>query len=70
MILIDFYVQENVLIRKAEEKISENVETGIIKCPCHLAIGQEAIGVAVSMIMKNTDSAFGAHRSHSHYLGS
>ena len=65
--LISMY-RKMVLIRKAEEKISENVETGIIKCPCHLAIGQEAIGVAVSMIMKNTDSAFGAHRSHSHYL--
>ncbi len=65
--LISMY-RKMVLIRKAEEKISENVENGIIKCPCHLAIGQEAIGVAVSMIMKNTDNAFGAHRSHSHYL--
>ena len=30
-----------ILIRKAEEKISDNVENGVIKCPCHLAIGQE-----------------------------
>ena len=65
--LITIY-RKMVLIRKAEEQISKNVENGVIKCPCHLAIGQEAIGVAVAMVMKNTDSAFGAHRSHGHYL--
>lgn len=67
-ILIDF-LRKMIIIRKSEEKISENVATGVIKCPCHLAIGQEAVGVAVAMIMNNEDSAFGAHRSHSHFLG-
>jgi TPP-dependent pyruvate/acetoin dehydrogenase alpha subunit len=57
-----------LIIRFAEEKISENVESGVIKCPCHLGIGQEAIGTAVSMLMRKSDRAFGAHRSHSHYL--
>lgn len=57
-----------ILIRKAEEKIAEHVETGKIKCPCHLGIGQEAVGVAVAMVMRNTDRAFGAHRSHTHFL--
>lgn len=61
-------LRKMLLIRYAEEKISENVENGIIKCPCHLGIGQEAIGVAVSMLMKKSDRAFGAHRSHTHYL--
>ena len=53
---------------KAEEKISENVENGTIKCPCHLAIGQEAIAVAAALSMIKDDKAFGAHRSHAHFL--
>ena len=57
-----------LLIRKAEEKISDNVENGIIKCPCHLAIGQEAIPTAISELIKKNDKIFGAHRSHGHYL--
>lgn len=57
-----------ILIRKAEEKISDNVENGTIKCPCHLAIGQEAIAVAAALSMKDGDKAFGAHRSHAHFL--
>lgn len=61
-------LRKMILIRKAEEKLSEHVESGKIKCPCHLGIGQEAIGVAVSLVMRNSDRAFGAHRSHSHYL--
>jgi len=66
-ILVDM-LRKMVVIRKAEEKIAEHVETGEIKCPCHLGIGQEAVGVAVGLAMRNTDRAFGAHRSHTHYL--
>jgi pyruvate dehydrogenase E1 component alpha subunit len=66
-ILIDM-LRKMILIRKAEEKIAQHVESGIIKCPCHLGIGQEAIGTAVAMLMRKTDKAFGAHRSHTHYL--
>ena len=47
-----------LLIRKAEEKISLNVESGVIKCPCHLAIGQEAIPSAISEILKENDKVF------------
>ena len=61
-------LRKMLIIRIAEEKISENVESGIIKCPCHLGIGQEAIGTAVALLMKKTDRAFGAHRSHTHFL--
>ena len=57
-----------LLIRKAEEKISDNVENGVIKCPCHLAIGQEAIPTAISQLVEKNDKIFGAHRSHGHYL--
>ncbi len=34
-------LKKMILIRKAEEKISENVENGTIKCPSHLGIGQK-----------------------------
>ena len=66
-ILIDM-LRKMILIRKAEEKIAFHVESGEIKCPCHLGIGQEAVGVAVGLAMRSTDRAFGAHRSHTHYL--
>jgi TPP-dependent pyruvate/acetoin dehydrogenase alpha subunit len=66
-ILIDM-LRKMLVIRKAEEKIAQHVESGKIKCPCHLGIGQEAVGVAVGIAMRNTDRAFGAHRSHTHYL--
>lgn len=66
-ILIDM-LRKMLVIRKAEEKIGQHVESGEIKCPCHLGIGQEAVGVAVGLAMRNTDRAFGAHRSHTHYL--
>jgi pyruvate dehydrogenase E1 component alpha subunit len=55
-------------IRRAEERIADNVGTGVIRCPCHLAIGQEAAAVGVAMHLRNTDRAFGAHRSHAHFL--
>lgn len=61
-------LRKMILIRLAEEKIADNVSIGKIKCPCHLAIGQEAVAVAVAMNLKKGDKTFGAHRSHSHYL--
>lgn len=55
-------------IRRAEERIAEMVANGTIRCPCHLAIGQEAAAVGVAMHLRATDRAFGAHRSHGHFL--
>ncbi len=57
-----------VSIRAAEEKIGAMVAEGRIRCPCHLAIGQEAAAVGVATQLHNTDRVFGAHRSHAHYL--
>jgi pyruvate dehydrogenase E1 component alpha subunit len=56
------------LIRLTEEAIAGMVESGEAKCPCHLGIGQEAVAVGVAHHLRLTDRAFGAHRSHSHYL--
>ena len=57
-----------VQIRTAEERIGEMVTTGAVRCPCHLAIGQEAVAVGVARHLQPRDRVFGAHRSHSHYL--
>jgi TPP-dependent pyruvate/acetoin dehydrogenase alpha subunit len=61
-------LERMVVIRLVEERIGKGVEDGIIKCPCHLAIGQEAPAVGVAMHLRPTDRGFGAHRSHSHFL--
>ena len=55
-------------IRTAEEFIGEMVTEGKIRCPCHLAIGQEAPAVGIALHLRPTDRVFGAHRSHAHYL--
>ncbi|HET8623238.1 MAG TPA: thiamine pyrophosphate-dependent dehydrogenase E1 component subunit alpha [Gemmatimonadales bacterium] len=55
-------------IRAVEERIGEMVSTGAVRCPCHLAIGQEAVAVGVALQIRKGDRIFGAHRSHSHYL--
>jgi TPP-dependent pyruvate/acetoin dehydrogenase alpha subunit len=55
-------------VRLAENAIGELVLSGEAKCPCHLAIGQEAIPVGVSHALRPTDRIFGNHRSHAQYL--
>ncbi len=57
-----------VRIRLAEEIIAGMVASGVVKCPVHLAIGQEAVAVGVAANLRKTDRVFGNHRSHSHYL--
>ncbi|MBX9697568.1 MAG: thiamine pyrophosphate-dependent dehydrogenase E1 component subunit alpha, partial [Alphaproteobacteria bacterium] len=44
------------------------VKSGLVKCPCHLAVGQEAVSVALAHALNSSDRAFGNHRSHAHYL--
>jgi len=61
-------LQRMILIRVVEEKIGDMVSQGVVKCPCHLAIGQEAPAVGVVGYVRKGDRVFGAHRSHSHYL--
>lgn len=57
-----------VLVRAVEELVGEMVLKGKIRCPCHLAIGQEAPAVGMSIHLRSTDRVFGAHRSHAHYV--
>jgi pyruvate dehydrogenase E1 component alpha subunit len=55
-------------IRLAEEAVAGMVDTGEARCPCHLYIGQEAIATGVSATLEISDSVWGGHRSHGHYL--
>ena len=61
-------LQRMILYRVVEEKIADMVSQGIVKCPCHLAIGQEAPAVGVASYVRKGDRVFGAHRSHGHFL--
>jgi pyruvate dehydrogenase E1 component alpha subunit len=55
-------------IRRAEEAIARMAESGEARCPCHLAIGQEAIAAGVCCVLHGDDTVWGGHRSHGHYL--
>ena len=57
-----------VRIRRAEEAIAALVDTGEARCPCHLSIGQEAVPVGLSALLRKTDQAVSTHRCHAHYL--
>lgn len=61
-------VETMLTIRRAEERIADRFSDGTIRCPCHLAIGQEAAAAGVALNLRTTDRAFGAHRSHAHFL--
>ena len=61
-------LQRMILIRVVEEKIGDMVSQGVVKCPCHLAIGQEAPAVGVANYVRKGDRVFGAHRSHGHFI--
>jgi len=61
-------LERMILIRRAEEHVADLVTSGEARCPCHLAIGQEACAVGVAAAFRQGDRAFGAHRSHGHYI--
>jgi len=55
-------------IRRFEEKVSDLLESGVIKCPSHLCIGQEAIAAGVCENLRKEDYIFSTHRNHGHYM--
>lgn len=61
-------LKDMLRIRIVEEIIADMALAGHVKCPVHLAIGQEAVAVGVAAYLRTTDRGFGSHRSHSHYL--
>jgi pyruvate dehydrogenase E1 component alpha subunit len=62
------WLRKMIEIRCAEEKIGDEFGKSVIKCPCHLVIGQEAPAVGVAAHIRAGDRVFGAHRSHAHFL--
>ncbi len=66
-LMLDLY-RVMVRIRRFEEAVAQLVETGQVRCPCHLYIGQEAIAAGVCAALKRKDTVWGGHRSHGHYL--
>ena len=64
---LDFY-REMLRIRRTEERIAKLYPTDVIKSPIHLAIGQEAISVAVCQALRPQDKIFMTYRSHAAYL--
>lgn len=55
-------------IRIFEEVLADLVVAGDLKTPCHLYIGQEAVAAGVCQALEHTDTIWGCHRSHGHYL--
>ncbi len=55
-------------IRTVEEEIANRYPQGLMRCPVHLSIGQEAIPAAFAQTVRTTDFAVSTHRGHAHYL--
>ena len=56
-------------IRMLEEEIAHRYSEGLMRCPTHLSIGQEAVAAAVGICLDKTDLAISTHRGHAHYIG-
>jgi len=57
-----------IMVRKVEQSLARLVTEGHVRCPVHLAVGQEAVPVGVAYSLNAGDRVFGGHRSHGHYL--
>ena len=55
-------------IRLVEEAIANRYGEEKMRCPVHLAIGQEAIAVGVCKNLTNEDLVLSTHRAHAHFL--
>lgn len=62
------FLKSMLLIRIVELEIAQLVKEKRVNCPCHLAVGQEAIAVGISKNLNKADKVFGTHRSHAHYI--
>jgi len=55
-------------IRMIEEEIAKRYREEKMRCPVHLSIGQEAVPVGVSAVLRRSDQVVSTHRCHAHYL--
>jgi pyruvate dehydrogenase E1 component alpha subunit len=61
-------LQEMMLIRRFEEKAAENYALGKIGGFLHLSIGEEAVAVGVTSVLRRDDYAISTYREHGHAL--
>lgn len=66
--VLDRMLYDMRLIRLTEQTCAKLIELQLLRAPCHLSIGQEAVAVGVSLSLHSSDRVFGGHRSHAHYL--
>ncbi|MFY9314127.1 MAG: thiamine pyrophosphate-dependent dehydrogenase E1 component subunit alpha [Burkholderiales bacterium] len=55
-------------IRMVEEEIAVRYPKEMMRCPVHLSIGQEAVPVGISRLLRPSDQVVSTHRCHAHYL--
>lgn len=60
--------RQMLLIRRAEERLSEIAKAGRIPGALHLYIGQEAVAVGACSALKLDDWITSTHRGHGHFL--
>lgn len=66
---MDPLLRQMLRIRRFEEEISERYMSELeMRCPIHLANGQEAVAVGVCAHLTTSDWIFPPHRSHHWYL--
>lgn len=66
---MDHLLKEMLRIRRFEEEISKRYMPELeMRCPVHLANGQEAIAVGVCAHLKKDDWVFPTHRNHHWFL--
>lgn len=59
---------EMLRIRMIEEEIAARYAQEKMRCPVHLSVGQEAVAVGVSSVLRRSDQIVTTHRCHAHYL--
>ena len=68
MALVESLYEELLKIRLIEEEISYRYSEEKMRCPTHIAIGQEAAAVGVCASLNKNDYAVSGHRAHHHYI--
>ncbi len=65
--MIELY-RDLFLIRYFEETVSRLYPEQEMRCPVHLAIGQEAVAVGACSVLRKDDYLFSNHRGHAHLI--
>ena len=55
-------------IRHVETEISRQYQSGEMRCPVHLSVGQELPSAIISLFQKRHDYAVSTHRAHAHFM--